>query len=153
MRRTIIPLSALVLPLVLAACGENPPPGEPADPVNGASVAANPAAPIRPGSGPASFVGLWAADAAWCANTAATTAQVPIRITTERFEGYENSCAVTGIRQAGDGYDAALSCEAEGETYQERVNLRVRDDRLTLTWSDRGTEPVHLVRCEARPEG
>ena len=146
MRRMLFPASLAAF--VLTACGEAPnPPTAPADPVSEAPTV-NPTAPVRPGSGPDSFVGLWAADAAWCANTAATTDRVPIRITTDRFEGYENRCDIVGIRQAGDSYDATLACEAEGVTSREAVNMRVRDDRLALTWTDRGTEPVELVRCE-----
>lgn len=146
--------AAVLAPLALfalAACGDAVnPPTQPADPVAETPVN-NPTAPIRPGEGPDSFVGTWAANADWCANTSATTDQVPIRITAERFEGHENRCDITSIQQSAGGYDAVLSCEAEGVTSQERVNMRVRDDHLTLTYSDRGTEPVRLVRCGAAP--
>ena len=137
--------------LMLAACGEQTnPPTEPADPVTEAPTV-NPTAPIQPGQGPDSFVGTWAAEEAWCGNTSATTDQVPIRITAERFEGYENRCDITAIEQTGDSYDASLSCEAEGMTSQETVNMRVVEDRLTLTYADRGGEPVEFVRCGAAP--
>ena len=137
--------------LMLAACGEQTnPPTEPAEAVTEAPTL-NPTAPIQPGEGPESFVGTWAAEAAWCDNTSATTDQVPIRITAERFEGYENRCDITAIEQAGDSYDASLACEAEGMTSRERVNLRVVEDRLTLTYADRGGAPVQLVRCGAAP--
>lgn len=133
----------------LGACGNEAvnPPTEPAAPIVEAA-ADNPTAPVRPGDGPDSFVGLWAANAAWCANTSSMTDQVPVRISTEQFQGYENSCDITAIEQSGDGYEAVLACEAEGMSSQERVNMRVREDRLTLTYLDRGTEPVQLVRCE-----
>lgn len=135
--------------LALAACGEpTNPPTEPADPVTAAPTV-DPTEPVRPGDGPDSFVGSWAANADWCANTSATTDQVPIRITAERFEGYENRCDITAIEQSGDSYDAVLSCETEGMTSQERVNMRAVEDHLTLTYADRGGEPVQLVRCEA----
>ena len=137
--------------LVLAACGDQTnPPTEQAEPVTEAPVT-NPTAPVRPGDGPDSFVGAWAADAAWCGNTSATTDQVPILITAERFEGYENRCDITAIERTGDSYDASLSCEAEGMTSQETVNMRVVGDTLTLTYADRGGEPVQLVRCGAAP--
>ena len=96
-------------------------------------------------------MGTWAAEEAWCGNTSATTDQVPIRITAERFEGYENRCDITAIEQTGDSYDASLSCESEGMTSQETVNMRVVEDTLTLTYADRGGEPVAFVRCGAAP--
>jgi hypothetical protein len=137
--------------LMLAACGESTnAPTDPAEPVSEAPTV-DPTAPIRPGEGPETFVGTWAAEASWCENTSATTAQVPIRITAERFEGYENRCDITAIEQTGGSYDASLSCEAEGVTSQETVNMRVAGDRLTLTWADRGGEPVTFVRCGAAP--
>ena len=133
--------------LMLAACGEPAnAPTEPARPVT-AAPSVNPTTPIRPGQGPESFVGTWAANAAWCGNSPATTDQVPIRITAERFEGYENRCDITAIEQRGDSYDASLACEAEGMTSRETVNMRVSADRLTLIHADRDGEPVQLVRC------
>lgn len=138
--------------LMLAACGEpTNAPTEPAEPVGEAPVD-NPTAPIHPGDGPDSFVGTWAANAEWCGNTSATTDQVPIRITAERFEGYENRCDITAIDQTGDSYDASLRCEAEGMTSQEQVNMRVVGDVLTLTYADRSGEPVTFVRCGAAPD-
>lgn len=151
MKRT----STLIAPLALfalAACGDDVnPPTQPAEPASEVMID-NPTAPIRPGEGPDSFVGNWAAEAAWCANTSATTDQVPIRISAQRFEGYENRCDITAIQQSGDSYDASLACEAEGMVSREQVNMRVREDRMILTYADRGTEPVHLVRCEAEAE-
>ncbi|MEH6663504.1 MAG: hypothetical protein V7678_01525 [Brevundimonas sp.] len=137
--------------LTLAACGESAePPVRPAEPADG-GAAIDPTVAVRPGAGPESFVGVWAAEADWCDNSPAATDRVPIRITAERFEGYENRCDITAIAQAGDSYDASLACEAEGMTSRETVNMRVAGDRLTLTWADRGGEPVQLVRCGAEP--
>ena len=146
----IAPAAAAAV-LMLAACGEEGnPPTEPAEPPTDAPTI-DPTVAIQPGQGPDSFVGTWAADEAWCGNTSATTDQVPIRITAERFEGYENRCDITAIEQTGDSYDAHLSCEAEGMTSRETVNMRAVGDTLTLTWADRGGEPVRLVRCGAAP--
>ena len=74
MIRALIPLSAL---LVVAACERQAvnPPTEPAAPIATSEVA--PAAPsppgigpAMPGAGPATFVGRWAGDVDWWANTA-----------------------------------------------------------------------------------
>lgn len=142
-----LPIAPAAAVLMLVACGEpTNAPTEPAEAVTEAPTI-NPTAPVRPGEGPDSFVGTWAADEAWCGNTAAITDQVPIRISAQRFEGYENRCDITAIEQKADSYDASLSCESEGMTSREMVNMRVVGDRLTLTWADRGGEPVQLVRC------
>jgi len=100
-----------------------------------------------PGAGPASFVGRWAADITWCSST--TGAERPIEITTTRFEGYENSCSIDRIHEEAGGYDATLTCEAEGMTAQERVRLAVQGDSLRLTWPDRNGAVVLLTRCGA----
>ncbi len=146
-----VPLAALAL----AACGEEAtnPPTQPAPPVVTPEAAAPPpsappeAGAALPGSGPASFVGRWAADVAWCSNT--TGAEQPIEITTTRFEGYENSCAIDRIDETAGDYQAALTCQAEGMTTRERVRLAVQGDSLRLTWPDRDGAVVLLTRCGA----
>ena len=148
---------ALALPFALAlvACGDEAanPPTDPAPPVVTPEAAAPPpSAPPEvgsglPGAGPASFVGRWAADIAWCSNT--TGAERPIEITTTRFEGYENSCSIDRIDETAVGYDADLTCEAEGQTTQERVRLAAQGDSLRLTWPDRDGAVVLLTRCGA----
>lgn len=144
----------LILPLILcglvAACdagGVNPP-TEPADPVTGPEAQVPPTAPDRrPGAGPVSFVGLWAAQPAWCA--APQGDRRPINITPTRFEGYENSCAIASVREGAAGWDAVLACESEGQARRERVNMTVAADILTLTYVDRDGVSVKLGRCPA----
>jgi hypothetical protein len=134
---------------MIAACGREPvnPPTEPARPIpipedDGGRA---PSGAYLPGRGPATFVGLWAGRAAWCARPSG--AQRPIEITTERFEGYENSCAISDIVQAGDGYEVALTCQAEGLATAERLRLAVAGDDMRLTWLTRGGLEVRLKRC------
>lgn len=151
----------LLSAVAVAACGqsETNPPTAPAEPIDTPAASVAPPAPppgvgpIMPGSGPQTFVGRWVADAAWCANTQG--AERPIEITTTRFEGYENSCAITSLDEVEDGYQAALSCTAEGQTSNERVRMAVRDDGLRLTWPDRNGAVVLLTRCPvpAEPAG
>jgi hypothetical protein len=141
------------LALILAACGpsDTNPPTEPAEAIDTAEAEALPPTPppgvgsIMPGSGPQTFVGRWAANGAWCANPRG--AERPIEISTARFEGYENSCDIGSIRQVSDGYEAALSCEAEGTTSSERVRMNVQGDAMRLTWLNRNSAVVALVRC------
>ena len=140
--------------LVLAACGqsETNPPTDPAAPIN-TPEAEEPAPPtpppgvgsIMPGSGPQTFVGRWAANRAWCANPQG--AERPIEISTTRFEGYENSCGILSVNQVRDGYEAGLACSAEGQTSRERVRMNVQGDAMRLTWLNRNSAVVSLVRC------
>lgn len=141
--------------LALAGCGQaqTNPPTDPAAPIDTPEAQAPAPIPppgvgsIMPGSGPQTFVGRWAASAAWCANPQG--AERPIEITTTRFEGYENSCGILSISQVSDGYEAALACAAEGETTSERVRMAVQGDSLRLTWLNRNNAVVSLARCPA----
>lgn len=145
-------LSLLAL-FAVAACGpQDPNPStDPAEPVDTPEAAAPPPAPppgaggTLPGIGPRSFVGRWAADVSWCPNT--TGPQQPIEITTTRFEGYENSCAIASIDQIADGYEAALTCTAEGAVSSERVRMAVAGQGLRLTWLNRDNAVVTLTKC------
>lgn len=140
----------------LAACGREPvnPPTEPAAPVAetpGAPLPPQPGlTPTVPGTGPASFVGQWAADAAWCA--APRGEKRPIEITPLRFEGYENSCAIDAINQTAGAYEAALTCQSEGETRRERVRMAASGQNMTLTWLDRQGAQVSLTKCTTLAE-
>jgi len=141
--------------LALAGCGqaETNPPTDPAAPIDTPEAQAPPPTPppgvgsIMPGSGPQTFVGRWAANAAWCANPQG--AERPIEITTTRFEGYENSCSIDRIDEEAGGYDLTLTCQAEGATARERVRLAAQGDTLRLTWPDRNGAVVLLTRCGA----
>ncbi|MDY6923835.1 MAG: hypothetical protein SWI22_07755 [Pseudomonadota bacterium] len=150
----MIPTRLCLLTLFgLAACGpgESNSPTEPADPIDTPEAAAPPAAAspgmgsVMPGSGPRSFVGRWTADVAWCPNT--TGPERPIEITTTRFEGYENSCAIASVDQIADGYDAVLTCTGEGTVSNERVRLSVSGQTLRLTWLNRDNALVTLTKC------
>lgn len=132
----------------VAACSQADDPAGPAEPA--------PVPPVdgetsMPGPNAGNFVGVWAARSEWCANT--TGAERPIRITTTRFEGYENSCSIDQVRQMGTAYEVMRTCTGEGMTTQERVRLRVVDDRMTMSWPDRaGSESTEFVRCRV-PSG
>ena len=146
---------ALLSVLALAACGRSEvnPPTDPAAPIDTPEAQAPPPVPppgvgsIMPGSGPGTFVGRWAARADWCANSQGP--ERPIKITTERFQGYENSCAIVSISQVADGYEAALACASEGQTSSEWVRMAVQGDALRLTWLNRNGAVISLVRCPA----
>jgi len=140
---------ALFAVLMLTACGRAAvnPPTEPADPVPipDQDAGRTKAGAYLPGRGPPTFVGRWAGRQAWCATPAGE--RRPIQISTTRFEGYENSCAISDIAQSGTGYEVALHCQAEGLATVERVHLSVAGDDLRLTWLTRGGLEVPLKRC------
>lgn len=138
--------------LALAACGpQSNPPTEPAAPIDTPAAEVPPPPPppgvgsILPGSGPQSFVGRWAADVAWCLNEQGP--ERPIEITVTRFEGYENSCAITAVDQVSEGYEANLSCTGEGMTSNERVRMAVSGQTMRLTWLNRENAVVSLTKC------
>jgi hypothetical protein len=143
---------SLLAVFVLAACGpgETNPPTAPADPIATPGAAAPSApppgvGPVMPGTGPRSFVGRWAADVSWCPHT--TGPQRPIEITTTRFEGYENSCAIGSVDQVADGYEVALNCTGEGAVSNERVRMSVVGQTMRLTWLDRDNAVTTLTKC------
>lgn len=141
-------LFAAALALSLAACGEDVnPPTEPAEPLGPPPGETPPPAPGQPVPTPANFVGLWAADPAWCGNTPATGDRVPIRITATRFEGYENHCDILSVREAQGVYDADLRCTSEGTTSDQAIRMLVDGDNLDLTYVSAGGGKVQLKRC------
>ena len=147
------PIALLVAPLlILAACQRETlnPPTEPADPIPAPAGDAPPPPSVPTPAASATIVGRWAAQAAWCANTSGP--QQPIEISIQRFEGYENSCAITSLDQVAGGYEATLACQAEGTTTRERIRMVPQGDGLRLTWLDRNQAVVSLVRCPAAPE-
>jgi len=149
---TRICLSLLAV-LAVTACGPGDPnpPTEPADPVETPAATVDPATPppgagpAMPGAAPRNFVGRCAADVSWCPNTIGI--ERPIEITTTRFEGYENSCAITSIIQVADGYEADLTCTGEGMVSNERVRMSVTGQTLRLTWLNRDNAVVTLTKC------
>ncbi|WP_420472245.1 hypothetical protein [Brevundimonas sp. FT23042] len=145
MTRPLLPLTLLLLGLAACDGERRNPPTEPADPIQ--TPDAPPPAPVLPGGGPATFVGRWAANPGWCANT--TGPEQAIEITILRFDGYENSCAITSLEQASDGYDLTLACQAEGQAARERVRLSRQGERLRMTWLNRNDAVVLLTRCPA----
>lgn len=146
-------LTVPLLALAVSACGQpdTNAPTEPARPVDTpAADAPQPPPPpgvgsVMPGTGARNFVGRWAADVSWCPNEQGP--ERPIEITTTRFEGYENSCAISQIDEADGGYVAYLVCAAEGTTSRERVRLAVSGQTLRLTWIDRDAATVILTKC------
>lgn len=146
-------LMVLMAAGVLAACGEADvnPPTEPADPIvtpdQPAETQLPGQSPTLPARGPASFVGRWAAEPGWCGNT--TGAEQAIEISTTRFEGYVNACAITRIGEVAGGYIAYLSCDAEGVSTAERLGLSVVGQTLSVTWLDRASLKTEFTRCPA----
>lgn len=151
MKPSLFPIVAVFL---LSACGDRRvnPPDEPAQPVR-TPEAMQPVEALGPTSlasrGPRSFVGVWAANPAWCA--APQGDRRPITITPLRFEGYENTCDITAIQETGSGYLATLACVGEGQARTERVHMATSGDVMNLTYLDRSRTTVKLARCAGSP--
>jgi len=145
--------SVAIACLLVSACGSEPeaassqsspaqPTPSPSVPGAGAGVAG---AGLARGTGAPSFVGRWASDVSWCSNTQGDAR--PIEITIDRVEGYENSCAILTIDEAGPAYEATLRCEAEGTTVTERIRMAVSGQSMALTYLDRRQARVDLTKC------
>lgn len=147
-------LAALGAFALLAACGDDRvnPPNEPAAPLR-TPEAMQPVEAPGPSSlasrGPRSFVGVWAANPAWCARPQGKNS--PITITPMRFDAYDRKCDIVRIDERGSGYVAALSCMAQGRAVSERVHMGAAGDVLTLTYVDRDMLTAKLARCPASP--
>jgi len=152
--KTLI-VSTLALCGLLAGCdaGNVNPPTEPAQPIRtpeAMTPAPNASGASSFAGGAKSFVGRWALSAEWCQRPQGE--RRPILITPLRFEGYENSCAIASIDEAGGGYDARLVCRSEGAQREERVRMSVSGDVLNLIYLDREDAQVKLGRCPNSPD-
>ena len=150
--RTLFPIMAAVaLTLNTAGCERESvnPPTQPAQPItsSGASVGSAPAAAAN---GPASFVGQWAANLAWCARPPGP--QGAFVITPTRFDGAGNRCEVVSVVEIDDAYVAELSCQRPNQVVREHVRLAATDDILNLSWLDRDGADAQLYRCPGSPE-
>ncbi len=145
-------LAAIAL---LAACGEHGvnPPDAPAAPLR-TPEAMQPVEPPGPSSlasrGPRSFVGVWAANVAWCANPRGE--QAPMTLTPMRFDAPGAACDIARIDETGSGYAATLSCAAQGGAKTERVHMAASGDVMNLTYLDRDMMTVKLARCPGSPK-
>lgn len=146
-------LPILVLPLLLAACDNNPPAqssGQPAAEAPAAPATEAPAAEAPASSTPdadtAPLFGSWAVDVPACTS--------PIVISATSFEGAENTCDITELADNGDGtFTASLACTSQGQSASERIALEPIfgpvGEGVRLTYLDRGGDPVVLFRCRA----
>jgi hypothetical protein len=112
-----------------------------------AAIALSPAQAAEP------YLGRWAEDPAWCANSASNTDDVPIAITARAIEFYATYCRVLSVtRQGGarrSSWRIRTSCRGEGESEKEprtRMTflLRVSGNRLEMR---DGTGVQTFTRC------
>jgi len=146
---TLFRLDALLGLTLLAACSDTNAPAPQAEAATPApqaeAVAAEQPTESAPAADKAAMLGIWAADPAWCSGQGEGT---PITISETEFGGRENRCQIDALDAAGGGWTASLTCQGEGKTTTERVEMTPEGNRLTLDYLDRGTEPVSLSRCE-----
>lgn len=150
-----IAFAALLLGPVafVSGCGRHEavnPPTEPAQAIDRPDVAPEATGSSGggvPGTGPASFVGRWSRDVAWCANPQGD--RRPVEITPIRFESPDRSCHIYSVDETANGYLAVLQCDAANPARQERVLLTVagQTQTLTLTYPDEADARVSLHKC------
>lgn len=103
--------------------------------------ATQPSGPVVP-----AFVGHWAAEPSWCANTLGP--ERPIVVSQTQFDGYENTCQIQDLVEAESGWTATFNCQAEGIASQEPVAITADRDRLEIRWLRQGYS-VDWRRCPA----
>lgn len=92
--------------------------------------------------------GDWAGDLAWCENAdrIGSTTPAPIRLGEHEMLGYENSCEITQAQDVGlNAWVIDMTCQAEGDFYDERQLLMVDGDTLWIWYG--GGEPLEFRRC------
>jgi hypothetical protein len=91
--------------------------------------------------------GRWAAEPTWCQEG---QEGAPITLAQGRFEGRENRCDMA--LEESDGphtWQATLSCQGEGMTSAERLQLILESDNtLSLIYLDRDRQQISLSRCD-----
>lgn len=131
-----------VLLLGLAACQ----PTETTTKADEAEPAGRDTPATEPTPTPPAYVGSWAAERSWCANTLGP--ERPIMVTETTFNGYENTCQITQLEPTEEGWNAVFVCQAEGTTSNRSVRMVADDGRLEITWLDEGYA-VEWNRCRA----
>jgi hypothetical protein len=145
--------AAVPMLVVLAACGGNAPQA-PASNQQAATETVASQAPTAPAAQPAAtaaapdlnpLFGTWGFDAPVCSS--------PIKIAETSFEGAENSCAISGFTDNGDGsFTASLSCSSQGQAADERIAMTPlfgpQGEGVRLDYLDREGEPVTVFRCK-----
>jgi hypothetical protein len=144
-------LLLLTVPL-LAACEGSQPPAPESEAGTAPAAAVTPASEPEPESDAmAPLFGTFAADLAWCDGDAGGDG-FPVTISPTSFEGRENVCEIKGITQNGeDSFVASLTCTAEGQTIDERLELvpifAPSGEGLRINYLDRGGATTTLLRC------
>jgi hypothetical protein len=93
---------------------------------------------------PEPFVGRWATDVKACSPKAGKGGYLPTVIESNRARAGETSCSFKDKRQTGERWQVTAECAAPRERWTARIQLVVKQDRLTWT-SERGSQ--HYLRC------
>jgi len=145
-----LPLLAVAIPaaLLLAACGGTPPPPQTASTASSAQPATTQVSTPAKADTIKPLIGNWGLDPANCGD------QV-LKISAKRFEGPGSGCDISGFTDNGDGtYTAAMSCKADGQTSNERIQMRPifapTGEGIDLVYLDRKNLTTEVLRCNAK---
>ncbi len=143
---TMTKLALAGVSLAAACSGSQEPEGERRTQTVEPVIADVETAPLEEADAPA-YVGVWAADASWCAIQPGSADPSPIAVTEAEFIGYENLCRIGYAEEGADGaWRMELICDGEGVEYTELAELDLDGDTMQLRRGD-GPETA-FVRCE-----
>ena len=76
-----------------------------------------------------------------------------LKISKKSFAGSGSSCTISAFSDNGDGsYTATMSCKANGQTSQERIQMRPifapTGEGIDLTYLDRNNLKSEVLRCD-----
>ena len=92
------------------------------------------------------YVGVWAGDAASCAQIDTSTYDGFFVITPRKLRGFEYSCAVSKILPKGNQFEISGRCSAEGSSYRQTFKIEM-ENASSLTWHAERNQKATYVRC------
>jgi polyhydroxyalkanoate synthesis regulator phasin len=119
----------------------------PADQLNADTRAAARARPA--GIGP-DYVGVWAADAAFCARIDAEPVELFAVITPTTIRRYESVCNFDAADLKDGEATVTASCIAEGDTEERQIKFAMQDENALRISTPGADGEVQFVRCHLR---
>jgi hypothetical protein len=105
-----------------------------------AGVGGSASAPAHAGS----YVGTWAASASQC-KLLQDVEDAPLVMKSNRYDRHEAHCAFGRVSHTGTKWHTRATCDIEGDKQKRGLTLSVRGSRLTINYSDGGSESYQ--RC------
>lgn len=104
---------------------------------------AGPGTTCGPQSSKRPYEGFWASDAKDCKEPSDGN----FRIEGTTYKGWESECTIDRATMQGEGWELAMSCTGEGETWKENATY-VAEANGTLSVLDKGRKIRSYLRCD-----